>query len=343
MNSFHAEILMWYSQNKRDLPWRLTKDPYRIWLSEIILQQTRVEQGLAYYEKFVKRFPSIFDLAKASEDDVLKLWEGLGYYSRGRNLLATAKRIVQEYSGQFPVSASELRKLKGIGPYTSAAISSIANNEKVAAVDGNAFRVLSRFFDIEKDISLNSTRKYFENLMTELIEGDNPGDFNQAVMDIGAMICTPKNYDCGSCPLNFGCLSLKEQKIEERPVKTKKLKITDRFLHFLIIKDDTKIALERRSEGIWNGLYQFPLIESDSKDLSISDLRKRIDQKVDRAKMIHQLQKPHKLSHQNLHISFWELDAEDWEKKFDIQDLSLLSFPKPLNEFIKQFILEVNI
>ncbi|MCB0478443.1 MAG: A/G-specific adenine glycosylase [Crocinitomicaceae bacterium] len=337
------KILNWYDQNQRDLPWRATKNPYKIWLSEIILQQTRVEQGRSYYEKFVLHYPTVQDLAQASEDQVLKLWEGLGYYSRGRNLLATAKIIAIDYNGEFPNNANDLKKLKGIGPYTSAAISSISNNERIAAVDGNAFRVLSRFFDIEKDISLNTTRKYFEKLMTELIEGNRPGDFNQAVMDLGASICTPKNYQCETCPLNYGCIAFEKKQVDQRPVKTKKLKIKDRYLHFLLIFDSSKIALERREEGIWKGLYQFPLIEMETNNTASSDLIKSAQIPIENAKLIQKNDSPHKLSHQNLFISFWKVDSKGADLKYDLEELEKLSFPKPLKTFIEGYFSEVNI
>lgn len=337
MHSFYQKLLEWYDQHQRDLPWRETKETYKVWLSEIILQQTRVEQGLQYYLRFVETYPSVEDLARASEDEVLKLWEGLGYYSRGRNLLATAKIVASDYKGKFPRSATELAKLKGIGPYTSAAISSIANGEKIAAVDGNAFRVLSRYFDIDLDIVHAKTRTYFEKLMTELIEGDRPGDFNQAVMDLGASVCTPKKYNCLACPLNDGCMALEKGCIDERPVKSKKIKIKDRFLHFLLIHDQENIALERREKGIWKGLYQFPLLEMKENTISSQQLKKELDFPVAKVKRIHSLDKPHKLSHQNLFITFWELETESVPKNHSRKKLEELSFPKPLSAFISDY------
>jgi A/G-specific adenine glycosylase len=339
MNSFYHKILEWYDQNSRDLPWRVTKDPYNVWLSEIILQQTRVEQGRNYYIKFTNKYPTVVDLANATEDEVLKLWEGLGYYSRGRNLLFTAKSIVSDYNGMFPETAFELSKLKGIGPYTSAAISSIANNEKIAAVDGNVFRVLSRYFDIDLDISQPKTRKYFEELSTKLIEGDRPGDYNQALMDFGSSICTPKKTSCEKCPFSDSCQALEKKKVALLPFKTKKLKIRDRFLNFILVKSDSGIIIQKRNDGIWKGLYQLPLIESDSVVNYSSELDiKTFDIKFENIKRLETLKKPHKLSHQNLYIQFWEAEAKSAEGFVAIEEIKKYSFPKPIKDF-----LEINI
>lgn len=336
-------MLAWYDDHSRDLPWRGEKDPYKIWLSEIILQQTRIEQGLSYYNNFVNTYPTVYVLANASEDEVLKLWEGLGYYSRGRNLLFTAKDIVSNYDGKFPDNAKELSNLKGIGSYTSAAISSIVNGEKIAAVDGNAFRVLARYYNIDKDIAQNSTRKYFEELMTELIEGDRPGDFNQSIMDLGSAVCKPKRYNCEECPLNESCESFAKNIVDSRPVKIKRIKIKDRYLNFIVLREGNSILVERRNSGIWKGLYQFPMIESNKIIESENELESLTNFNLSNVKLLEQHSKAHKLSHQNLFISYWEVKSRDLKVNVNLNDIENYSFPKPLKEFLEHNILEVNI
>ena len=267
MADFNLSIKDWYRQNKRDLPWRHTKDPFRIWLSEIILQQTRVDQGLAYYHKFINSFDTVDDLAQADEQLVLNLWQGLGYYSRARNLHAAAKFIRQELNGTFPDNYKDLLKLKGVGQYTAAAIASFAFGEPVAVVDGNVFRVLSRYFDIDLPIDSNQGKNYFQQLAQELIDIKEPDIFNQAIMEFGALQCTPVNPDCGKCPLSDGCLALKNNTIRERPIKSKKTVVRDRFFHYLIFEELGKTILTQRTEkDIWQNLWQFPLIETSKAD-----------------------------------------------------------------------------
>ena len=221
-----SEILTdWYLENKRDLPWRKTTNPYYIWLSEIMLQQTRVAQGLPYYEAFTKVFPTVFDLANASEEQVLKLWQGLGYYSRARNLHATAKHIANDLDGIFPSDYKNLLKLKGVGEYTAAAIASFSYNEVVPVVDGNVFRVLSRYYNVETNIASAKAKKEFTLLAQEVISKDNPALFNQTIMEFGALQCVPKNPNCTICPLNTSCAALWLKKVSELPVKIKKLKV----------------------------------------------------------------------------------------------------------------------
>ena len=211
---FSNSLTAWYLQNKRDLPWRNTTDPYKIWLSEIMLQQTRVAQGLPYFLRFIESFPTVFDLANASEEEVLKLWQGLGYYSRARNLHATAKIIANDYGGDFPNNFKELLKLKGVGDYTAAAIASFSFNEVIPVVDGNVYRVLARYFDIETNIALPKAKKEFFELASELISKENPALFNQAIMEFGALQCVPQNPDCSKCVLNSSCLGLQKKKVE---------------------------------------------------------------------------------------------------------------------------------
>ncbi|MBC7642470.1 MAG: A/G-specific adenine glycosylase, partial [Flavobacterium sp.] len=223
--NFGNILIKWYLQHKRDLPWRKTYNPYLIWLSEIMLQQTRVAQGLPFYFRFTAAFPTVFDLANASEEQVLKLWQGLGYYSRARNLHKTAQIVAFEMNGIFPDNFSDLLKLRGIGDYTAAAIASFAYNEVVPVVDGNVFRVLSRYFDVHNDISIHSTKKIFSDLALEIMPKNNPATFNQAIMEFGALQCVPKNPNCLICPFNNSCAALQKNKIHLLPVKTKKIKV----------------------------------------------------------------------------------------------------------------------
>jgi len=261
------DLISWYLINKRDLPWRKTKNPYKIWMSEIILQQTRVQQGLPYYQKFISTYPTIQSLALANEDEVLNLWQGLGYYSRARNMLKTANLINEEYKGSFPTSYNDLLKLKGVGEYTAAAIASFSFSEPVAVVDGNVYRVLSRLFDIETPIDSVEGKKAFRFLAEEVLDKSNPDTFNQAIMEFGALQCTPKNPDCNNCVLNGACLSRENGTISQRPVKKKKNAAKQRFFVYKIFLDENKTLIQKREEkDIWQGLYEFPLEEfSDAK------------------------------------------------------------------------------
>lgn len=269
---FTTVLLSWYAANRRSLPWRETHDPYCIWLSEIILQQTRVDQGISYYVRFLERFPSIPKLAAASEDEVLKLWQGLGYYSRARNLHFSARLMVEKFNGKFPSDYKEILNLRGVGEYTAAAIASIAYNQPCAAIDGNAYRVLSRVNGISEPIDSSKGKKIFRELADMLIDRQNPGSFNQAIMDLGATICTPNNPDCINCPVAGLCVALRDHLIDQLPVKNTKTKQRDRFFNYLIIDYKGHIYLEQRLEkDIWKGLFQFPLIETPA-DSSVEDL-----------------------------------------------------------------------
>jgi A/G-specific adenine glycosylase len=265
-------LLHWYTQNKRPLPWRETRDPYKIWLSEIILQQTRVAQGADYYHRFLAAFPDIQSLAAAAEQDVLKLWQGLGYYSRARNMHYTAKEIIEKHTGLFPQSAEGLKKLKGIGDYTAAAIASICYDEPTAVLDGNVARVISRLYAIDTPVDTNTGRKIITDLANSLLDTHHPGTFNQAVMEIGALVCTPKKPACNICPLAFACEALKLKQIENFPVKTPKKAATVRHLNYLVIsfkKDNEEFILMRKRTGndIWENMYDFPCIETrDASD-----------------------------------------------------------------------------
>ena len=261
---FSLQIIKWYLVNKRDLPWRMTKDPYHIWISEIILQQTRVDQGLPYYFRFSEKFPNVASLANADEEEVLKLWQGLGYYSRARNLHDTAKYIAYELDGVFPEDYDSLIKLKGVGDYTASAIASICYDAQTAVVDGNVYRVLSRYFGIHIPINSSIGIKYFKELAQSLLPRNNVGNYNQAIMDFGSSQCKPNNPDCLTCPLNNGCMALNKSQVKTLPVKDKKIKIKKKFFNFLVfLSEEGETILEKRtSDGIWKNMYQFPLIES---------------------------------------------------------------------------------
>jgi len=260
-------LLNWYSQNKRPLPWRETRDPYKIWLSEVILQQTRVAQGMDYYHRFILAFPDVQSLAAATEQDVLKLWQGLGYYSRARNMHHTANEVVERYNGVFPKTSEGLKKLKGIGEYTAAAIASICYDEPSAVLDGNVARVLSRLFAINTPVDTSTGRSVITNLASNLLGVNHPGTFNQAVMELGALVCTPKSPACNACPLTFACEALKRKQVESFPVKTPKKPPALRYMNYLVIsfmQDNEEFVVMRKRTGndIWKNLYDFPCIES---------------------------------------------------------------------------------
>ncbi|MEZ5040629.1 MAG: A/G-specific adenine glycosylase [Saprospiraceae bacterium] len=261
---FRLRLMAWYAQSKRPLPWKGEKNPYLIWLSEIILQQTRVEQGLPYFEKFKAYYPDVHLLANASEDEVMKHWEGLGYYSRARNMHATAQYISQELKGQFPNTYEGIANLKGVGPYTAAAIASFAFDLPHAVLDGNVFRVLSRYFGIDSPIDQTPGKKQFATLAQTILDIDQPGLYNQAIMDFGATQCTPKNPNCKACPMQDACQAFLTTKVDQFPVKAKKMVRKERFFHYLVFEYEHRLFLQRReSKDIWKHLYQFPLVEHD--------------------------------------------------------------------------------
>ncbi|MBP7821678.1 MAG: A/G-specific adenine glycosylase, partial [Saprospiraceae bacterium] len=264
---FVNKLMEWGSIEKRPMPWKNERDPYRIWLSEVILQQTRVAQGLEYYNQFIAEFPTIFDLAAADVDKVMKLWQGLGYYSRARNLHFAANQIVDKYDGAFPTDIVEIKKLKGIGDYTAAAVLSFAFNLPYAVVDGNVYRVLSRFFNIELPIDSTDGIKYFKTLAQELIPSDNARLYNQAIMDFGALICKPKLAQCLNCNLSAQCQAYQLQKVEKLPIKEKKITTKFRYLHYLHLMDEngSTFMKQRLKQDIWQLLYEFPLLETDEE------------------------------------------------------------------------------
>ena len=342
---FSNSLLHWYLQHKRDLPWRNTTNPYHIWLSEIMLQQTRVAQGTPYYLKFTEAFPTIFDLANASEEQVLKLWQGLGYYSRARNLHVTAKYIANELNGVFPCNYNGLLKLKGVGEYTAAAIASFAYNEVVPVVDGNVFRVLARYFDVETDIASSGAKKEFTALANELIPPDNPSGFNQAMMEFGALQCVPKNPNCKSCIFNESCLALSKKKVAQLPVKLKKIKVTNRFLNYLVFIDNKNATLinQRTEKGIWQNLYEFPVIETDDEaTIEVIKDKIKVDFKDKNIKMVTIFNDKtiiHKLSHQKLHINFFEVRvATNLENNIALAAIENFPFPIVIFNFIQNFL-----
>lgn len=259
-----ADILLdWYAREGRDLPWRRTRDPYRIWLSEVILQQTRVAQGMDYYLRFTERFPDVRALAAASEDEVLKLWQGLGYYSRARNLHAAAREVVARFGGRFPSDYESVRSLRGVGDYTAAAVCSAAFDAPCAVVDGNVYRVLSRLFDVAEPIDTAAGRKAFAELAQTQLDRRALGRYNQAIMDFGALQCTPSSPRCGACPLSEGCLALAAGTVADRPVKQGRTQLRDRWFNYLhVTSGDWTLLCRREGRDIWQGLYEFPLIET---------------------------------------------------------------------------------
>lgn len=341
---FSKSLIQWYLQNKRDLPWRNTTNPYTIWLSEIMLQQTRVAQGLPYFLKFTEAFPTVFDLAKADEEHVLKLWQGLGYYSRARNLHKTAKQIAFELNGEFPKSYSELLHLKGIGQYTAAAIASFSYNENVPVVDGNVFRVLSRYFDVETDIASSGAKKEFTELATALIPKGQANTFNQAIMEFGALQCVPKNPDCGICIFNNSCLALQKKKVAELPVKSKKTKVTDKYFNYLVFSDDNynTIISKRTQKGIWHNLYEFPLLETISPEtdetiLALIQNQNFVESEIQDIQLYDTETIRHKLSHQHLHIKFWKVKVKGTLLNgIDCESASKFPFPIVIFNFIEK-------
>lgn len=333
--NFSNALIYWYLQNQRDLPWRKTKNPYFIWLSEIMLQQTRVAQGLDYYKRFTSEFPTIFDLANADESTVLKLWQGLGYYSRARNLHFTAKHIVKEFNGEFPSTYNDIIKLKGVGEYTAAAIASFAFNEPTAVVDGNVYRVLSRYFGIETAINSSLGIKEFKALAQSLIDEKQPATHNQAIMEFGAIQCKPKKPLCMFCPLADSCVALQKNLIEKLPVKEKKIKIKHRYFNYLVIKTDDKktILSERKGKGIWQGLYEFPLIESDknidAKELITSEKYKALFTKETTISLFNTKEIVHKLSHQHLHTQFWIVETKQLSSA-NVEWKAIEDYPVPV-------------
>jgi A/G-specific adenine glycosylase len=340
MNFIQDTLINWYEENHRDLPWRNNPSPYEVWISEVILQQTRVNQGMDYYLHFTKKWPTVNDLAQASEEEVLKMWQGLGYYSRARNLHHCAKQVVEQYKGEFPSDFEKLKQLKGIGNYTAAAIASIAYNLPHAVVDGNVYRVLSRLFDINTPININEGQKLFAQLADELLNRNQPGLHNQALMEFGALQCTPKNPNCLLCPLQAQCLAFAHLTVMLRPVKLAKTKISTRYFNYLILRINDGLYLHKRSDNdIWKNLYDFPCIESQ-KPMTVEEViaSETFLQLIENNPFTIIKSSPiftHKLTHRTILAHFIEIKLEKELLQIQTNDLFLAretelgSFPIP--------------
>lgn len=340
-------LTCWYLENKRDLPWRKTKDSYVIWLSEIILQQTRVSQGLPYFLRFIEQFPTVSKLANASEEEVLKLWQGLGYYSRARNLHTASKMVIENFNGKFPVTYKELIKLKGVGVYTASAIASFSNNEQVAVVDGNVYRVLARIYGVFTPINSTEGEKEFKKLADSLLSKENPADHNQAIMEFGALACTPKKASCATCPFSKECYAYINNVVDQLPVKIKKLKIRKRYFTFVVVRSNERLLVQKRSEkDIWQHLYQFPLIESQAA-LTSAEAKEKIGAlgvQGGNLRLLNRLVKPHKLSHQHIFADFYEIEVADFNNidtsYVEIPFVTIDSYPVPvlISNFLKDYV-----
>lgn len=322
MDEIQATLAQWFEANQRTLPWRSHPSPYYVWLSEVILQQTRVNQGFDYFNRFVERWPTLADLAKADEEEVLKLWQGLGYYSRARNLHKCAREVVRLYGGELPADYGKLVKLPGIGPYTAAAIASIAFGLPHAVVDGNVYRVLSRLYDIDTPINTDAGAKTFAALADALLDRRHPGRHNQAMMELGALQCIPQNPDCASCPLQPHCLALAHGTVHDRPVKERKMRIRTRYFHYLVVKTPDGGTYLRKRDGndIWRGLYDFPCVEADHA-MTVDELL--AGQEVEIVRISPQY--THKLTHQTIVATFFEIKISDFLPVIQENNILLVS------------------
>lgn len=348
-NTFRLSLIEWYHEHKRDLPWRKTKDPYIIWLSEIILQQTRVNQGLPYFHKFVDHYPNVYALASASEDEVLRDWQGLGYYTRARNLKKAAEVVVREHEGKFPESYVQLIGLPGVGDYTAAAVSSFSANEVKPVLDGNVFRVLSRIFGVSEPINTPSGKKIFHALADEMLDPLYPGLYNQAIMEFGALHCKPVNPECSSCIFKRDCVAYREKRVRHLPVKIKAKPPKVRFLNYLLIEDEGRFLIRQRDEtGIWAKMYEFPLLEtlSDSLDETgiLDNLREDWFSDV-HAELVWGPVR-HLLSHQKIFVRVFRLHnwkrseevlSQDGYRFVDVDEFSQLAKPKIIQVFLEYF------
>jgi len=342
---FAKNLMTWHHQNLPDYPWKKTNDPYKIWLSEIIMQQTRIAQGTPYYLKFVKKYPRVCSLANAPEDELMKMWEGLGYYRRAKHLHETAKHICFELDGKFPEDYKGLIQLKGIGPYSAAAIASFAFKEVCAVVDGNVYRVLCRYFGVVDSIDELKTKKLIQDLAQTLIDRKNPDSYNQAIMDFGAKQCS-KAPKCEQCPLNESCYAYKEGKVKTLPFKSKKLKVKDRYFHYLDVKYKGKHLIRKRTKDIWQGLFEFILIEkNDDLKLSQRAIRQALHEiGIDyNFKLIaFSKEKIWKLTHQKIHGNFYTIEIEEKVqlqnkeayKMVSLKELRNFAFPKFFDEYL---------
>lgn len=351
MNEFATTIERWYNEHKRDLPWRETTDPYQIWISEIILQQTRVAQGYAYFLKFMERFPTVKSLAEAPEDEVMRLWQGLGYYSRARNLHEAARMIASREDG-FPKTYEEVRALKGIGEYTAAAICSFAYGLPYAAVDGNVYRVLSRWLGIDTPIDTVTGKKLFSKWANQLLDTQHPGLYNQAIMDFGALQCLPQSPDCSTCPLEVSCVARKEGCVDKLPVKSHRTKVLPRYFNYIYVRAGAFTFIHKRTDDdIWKNLYELPLVESDTpwteEELYGSDkLQAWIVPRETPTFRCLQREIKHVLSHRVIYATFYEVilpeDTHSFAgfERIKINELEEYAVPRLLHRFFEQFIFQ---
>lgn len=346
--SFSNTVIAWYEQHHRDLPWRHTTDPYIIWLSEIILQQTRVEQGRPYFERFLERFPAVQDFAEASEDDILHLWQGLGYYSRGRNMHKAAKLVMTDFEGLFPTAYKDLIKLPGIGEYTAAAISSFSSNEAQAVLDGNVFRVLARYFNIDSAINSSAGKKIFTELAQELLPAPQAALYNQAIMEFGALQCKPQRPDCAVCPLLVSCEARRLQLVGELPVKIKAKKSKKRYFNYFLIEEGDYTLMSKRGAGdVWENLYEFPLIETAAPQDTLSlGANEEVQNYFGAHLQLVPLQEniKHILSHQDIFANFYKVlnvseikvKKSHWDYVLS-KDLNKLAKHKLIFSFLERF------
>ncbi|MCB0806305.1 MAG: A/G-specific adenine glycosylase, partial [Bacteroidales bacterium] len=326
----------WYQQNKRNLPWRKTNDPYVIWISEIVFQQTRIQQGIAYFQRFIDRFPTVLDLAESAEEEVLKIWQGLGYYSRARNLHHTAKTIANVYNGRFPDTFEEVIQLKGVGEYTASAILSIAFEKPFAVVDGNVARVLSRIYGIREPINSPAGKKILAAKAHDIMDKKNPGDHNQAMMEFGALFCVPVNPDCGNCIFADQCFAYQNKRVDKLPVKVAVTKIVNRYIHYFVLlhthNETSYIFLNKRNEkDIWQHLYDFPHVETEKQ----INLKKASVRFYENFGFYPQIRKEvvkdyrHILTHRIIHGRFYRMEIDDIvpEEKLRILDEKYLRIP----------------
>jgi A/G-specific adenine glycosylase len=345
---FSDKIVKWYEDNKRSLPWRETADPYKIWLSEVILQQTRVNQGLPYYKQFVASYPSVAALADAAEQEILRLWQGLGYYTRARNLHRCAKHVVENCNGVFPHTSEELEKLPGIGHYTAAAVASFAFGEPVAVVDGNVFRILSRIFGIDTPINSPLAKKQFRTLANKLISKKNPALHNQAVMEFGALFCTPKKPNCSECPFKATCVAYNRDLVYTLPVKSARKKSRKRYFFYLVVEKDNSFLMKKRQhKDIWRGLFDFVLIEKNRPVKPENVIGEHAHQKwFEKTEAIAVSKKyRHILTHQTIHCRFIHLKAkssfsavEEGHTFYSAQEVADLPKPTLISRFLSEHI-----
>lgn len=338
---FQRQILQWFSTNARDLPWRRTRDPYKVWVSEVILQQTRVAQGWEYYERFVKRYPTVADLAESSEEELLLMWQGLGYYSRAHHMHEAAKSIMNSYGGVFPRAPKDVRTLQGVGEYTAAAICSISYGEPMAVLDGNVYRVISRFECLQVPIDTTSGRKLYRALADGYLERKAPGAYNQALMDLGAMVCTPSTPHCDSCPLSERCASVGTKWASLLPIKARKIQTKTLYLDYLCLLCGDHFLVQRRGKGsIWKGLYQFPVHSSEQKNMSEGELSLWMERLLPPYRHIKTEETTHLLSHRILHIRIHTVYVDDLEavvpegEWIPVSSHHTLAFPRPLRAFL---------